>query len=904
MDIPLSHTVVVVSHTHWDREWYHPLGPMRQRLVRLIDELLDDPDGLPFLLDGQAIVLDDYVAVRPERAATLTEALRHGQLEAGPWYVLADMLMPGGEALVRNLLEGSRTVRAAGGTPPGVLYSPDAFGHSAAGPVLAEGFGLGVAIVWRGFGGPTLPRTTVARWTHPGGASVLLYHLPPDGYEIGSSLPVAGDAATSRWRDMRGAVLGNNPLRVALLPNGADHHARQADRAAAVAALAAVAEPHAVAVDSLRGFAERLAIAAYGVTLPVVSGELRDSEGWTWSLQGTFATRAHQKRVNAQVERLLVRDTEPWAALRWFMTAHDEPSLRIAWKTLLSTHPHDTLCGCSVDEVAAAADQRWADARAQAEALRDDALRALVECDAVAQRELEAQWRPMLLVRNPAPTARGGVVTLRLIDQIVSDPVGPGSAESRAANSHDMRAPPLWSGHESLQVLQQSREFDRVESPLHYPRNAVVRVTEALAWMDSIPGYGVSPVPLSDLGLLASAVPEEHRVVARRHEYDEEFLNDHWTLSSEVQGIVAYHHAPGTFLYADGRLESVTDVGDSYTPSLRGTPVVARWSVPEMIARGPLRAAWRQSAVIERPRNSAVAATRFPDIVEGAAETAPITGTVTVTATYSLDAGADWYAIDFAGNNAACDHRLRWVLGLPPSLDTRLVVADAAFGAVERPAQSRDPQRWPAEHQLPTAPLHRWLWIPGEKFSLGIVSDGLAEYEVTPTGWFALTLVRAVGELSRRDLPERPGHAGWPAPTPAAQSQGAFAARVAIAVLPMDKDAAITRLEAIADEVLLPVRGNTWRGVATELASFAGLSLEGEGLTFSATKCSENGAWIVLRCINRKAAAVEGAWRLPRAIRDARLSRLDETEGDPLEVHGASVRFVAPPNGIVTILVR
>ena len=153
MDIPLSHTVVVVSHTHWDREWYHPLGPMRQRLVRLIDELLDDPDGLPFLLDGQAIVLDDYVAVRPERAATLTEALRHGQLEAGPWYVLADMLMPGGEALVRNLLEGSRTVRAAGGTPPGVLYSPDAFGHSAAGPVLAEGFGLGVAIVWRGFGG-------------------------------------------------------------------------------------------------------------------------------------------------------------------------------------------------------------------------------------------------------------------------------------------------------------------------------------------------------------------------------------------------------------------------------------------------------------------------------------------------------------------------------------------------------------------------------------------------------------------------------------------------------------------------------------------------------------------------------------------------------------------------------
>ena len=35
--------VHVVSHTHWDREWYHPFERFRQRLVALIDELLDDP---------------------------------------------------------------------------------------------------------------------------------------------------------------------------------------------------------------------------------------------------------------------------------------------------------------------------------------------------------------------------------------------------------------------------------------------------------------------------------------------------------------------------------------------------------------------------------------------------------------------------------------------------------------------------------------------------------------------------------------------------------------------------------------------------------------------------------------------------------------------------------------------
>src|SRR3954470_3409325 len=100
--------VYVVSHTHWDREWYHRAERFRQRLVALVDELLDDPpaDGSSFLLDGQTVVLTDYLEVRPERASELSAALRDGRLEAGPWYVLPDELIPGAEGLVRNLLAG------------------------------------------------------------------------------------------------------------------------------------------------------------------------------------------------------------------------------------------------------------------------------------------------------------------------------------------------------------------------------------------------------------------------------------------------------------------------------------------------------------------------------------------------------------------------------------------------------------------------------------------------------------------------------------------------------------------------------------------------------------------------------------------------------------------------------
>src|SRR5581483_4169659 len=149
--------VHVVSHTHWDREWYHPFERFRQRLVALVDDLVDNPPriGESFLLDGQAIILEDYLAVRPERAAALRTLVRDGRLEAGPWYVLADELIPSGEAIVRNLLAGRRVLARFGTASPPVLYCPDSFGHPAALPSIAAGFGLPLIVLWRGYGGGT-----------------------------------------------------------------------------------------------------------------------------------------------------------------------------------------------------------------------------------------------------------------------------------------------------------------------------------------------------------------------------------------------------------------------------------------------------------------------------------------------------------------------------------------------------------------------------------------------------------------------------------------------------------------------------------------------------------------------------------------------------------------------------
>jgi len=454
-----------------------------------------------------------------------------------------------------------------------------------------------------------------------------------------------------------------------------------------------------------------------------------------------------------------------------------------------------------------------------------------------------------------------------------------------------------WTGGEFLQLLHCDHQFDRVESPLHYPHNAVVRVSEMMAWLEPMPGYAVKPVSLTDLSNVVAAMPSNLQVRGS----DADLQGHAWCILSSTDGVVATHATTGTRIQPLGWLESTTDAGDTYTPALRGQSMLAHWSTPRLQACGPILAAWDQVATLRRPYGSISSAT-----APVARELPPCDSVVEVSATAELSimAGTDWIELTIRGENPAGDHRLRWVLPLPAGIRTDRIIADAAFGAVRRESSTRDPREWTAEARLPTAPLHRWLYLCGESYGLGIVSDGLAEYELLPDGHLAITLVRAVGELSRRDLPDRPGHAGWPLATPLAQCRGPFEGRFAIIVLPNDDESAIGLLEQAADDFLLPVTGDTWRGVATPLESFAGLTLEGDGLSFSSAKRSENGEWLVLRCLNQRSSSVPGYWHLPRPATQVRLSRLDETPGIALGDAGTRIHFEAPPHAIVTLLVR
>lgn len=911
--------IIVVSHTHWDREWYHTAGRFRQRLVALVDELLGGAASVeePFLLDGQSVVLEDYLAVRPGARAKIGRLLRDGALEAGPWYVLADELIPSAEALVRNLLAGRAVLRSLGATSPPVLYCPDSFGHPAALPLLADGFGLPLIVLWRGYGGPRWPSGDVFRWASADGASALVYHLAPDGYELGSSLPADPRGAADRWAAIRDALMPRAVAGVALLPNGADHHALQPHLRTSIAAIAAAAEP-AAAIErgSLRAFAGALGTALGSGDLPEVGDrsaggtELRDSYGYTWTLQGTLGTRAHLKRRNASVERLLVRDAEPWVALAevGHRGVDRRALLDAAWKSLLLCHPHDTLCGCSIDDVARAMAVRLDDAESQAAGLRDDALLDVIGHDSASARTAVDAWRPVVVVSNPAARARGGVAEIEVLRFREHVRVGPGSAPEirEAGDSPDRTAPlneapfarcSLAAGSVERQLLERTVRHDRVESPVAYPRDDLVESERVIAWVPTIAGYGTIALDIDDAppseGQAASSPPAA--VGAGELWLDNGLLR----IAVDDAGRVSLdtNDARVSVRSLIG-FEDVGDVGDLYTHSPR-LPLITdvRLVGARVVHGGPLRGELHASWVMSIPRTSGRAG-RSSSVCE-----------TVLHASFTLDAGVPFARVRVWGMNEACDHRLRVVFR--GGIERAEVWADAAFGPVRRaPVEAPEGS---SETPPPTAPLARYVTLAGAERGFTLLSDGLAEYEATPEGDIAVTLTRAVGELSRNDLPERPGHAGWPAPTPEAQSLRAFEG--CFGVLPHGaRDACTTAaIERSADDFLHPLCGFTLRssirrplptdGVELRLHESVDPSLEG-ALAFSACKPAVDGAGVVLRCVNLIHLPVRAEWRVPFPIARAQRARLDEEAIGELDVAGRAIPFVAGPREVVTVVVH
>jgi mannosylglycerate hydrolase len=283
-----SYHATLVSHSHWDRAWYCTFQEYRIRLVRLVDRLLQILDEKPefrvFMLDGQMSVLEDYLEVRPERAAELQRHCRAGRVQVGPWYVLADEFLVSPESLIRNLLVGHHMGEPYGGVMK-IGYVPDGFGHIAQLPQILRGFGIDNVFFWRGMGAEGDQLGTEFEWCAPDGSSVTAI-LMPWGYHNVTNLGYAihwGDVSQmafdwnlaltkiARAVDQLTPMANTDAL---LLMNGIDHAEAEPRIPEIIARANEQLAPDVVIQHGT--LADHLAqVRAPGRTLPAFAGEFR-----------------------------------------------------------------------------------------------------------------------------------------------------------------------------------------------------------------------------------------------------------------------------------------------------------------------------------------------------------------------------------------------------------------------------------------------------------------------------------------------------------------------------------------------------------------------------------------------------------------------------------------------------
>lgn len=698
---PLS----VYYHTHWDREWYLPFRSYQVRLAEVVDEILDrlEKNILPcFMLDGQTVVLDDYLELRPENRGRLQRLIADGRLSIGPWFVMPDEFLVGGESLIRNLMLGLRESHAWG-CHRFTGYLPDTFGHSADIPTILKHVGLDSTVVWRGVN----PAKSIFQWKSPSGAAVNALHLT-DGYfqmmlhdwEATEPQQMAALSGLVDKLEQASPVAG-----LALLPIGGDHLAPVTatghQRLKTKYPTLQETTPDAFLVGAhLNG------------SLETVSGELTDNTG-SFLLPGVYSSRMYLKQVNRRLEHRLVHVLEPLLAMAQALLpegalrypAHE---LALAWKTLMLNHPHDSICGCSVDAVHRENEVRFDQVQQLSEAMLGRTVHALATHVAPSE-----EW----VVFNTGNRPYTGVVSVM---EDVPDDHTP--TQLPQVESETM-------------VLQDEYLHDPHRIPLSHLTK--LRRTGWL-WVKDVPAYGFLTVP-KDAG---NMLPNEERVRASSAQLD----NRRLTVGVNPDGTLSVTDKATGQAYANLlRFQDQPDQGDSYNsaPVPGSIPVTAEFQGSRVIHNGPL------VGVLELTHS-------FPTL------------DMMVYTQVRLEAESPLLTFQTRFTNRQADHKLQVLF--PTGQPVTEVVAESHLGMVKRTYDPgyRELDHMPVEKmkelKTNTGPIQRFVSTSGQSW----ITEGLTEYEVYKD-MLALTLLRSFGALSKADTGVRGAQAGPPFETPEGQ---------------------------------------------------------------------------------------------------------------------------------------
>jgi mannosylglycerate hydrolase len=379
----------VISQTHWDREWYQEFQGARKRLVYFIDELLDvmekNPDYRYFHFDGQTILIEDYLEIKPENEQRLRKLIKDGRIIIGPWYVMPDEFLVSGESLVRNLLKGHLICDDYQTLPMKNGYIVDIFGHNSQFPQILKGFDIDSATLYRGIGDY---EKSEFLWEAADGSRVIALKLDPDRsysnfyfavrwpfdgreYQIGE----VKDRMTKLLQYMDSRAVTSNYL----MMDGVDHIEIEPELPKL---MDFISELEDVKVEHSTIDAYVKSVKEENPQLEVIKGELlKPGKAGVNNtvLYNVWSSMVHLKQMNNDCETMLTAWVEPLSTIRSIMGLgeYQKGFIKEAWKYVLMNHPHDSICGCSITKVHKDNEYRFSQARDIAQEMLEENLKSI-----------------------------------------------------------------------------------------------------------------------------------------------------------------------------------------------------------------------------------------------------------------------------------------------------------------------------------------------------------------------------------------------------------------------------------------------------------------------------------------------------------------------------------------------
>jgi len=575
---------------------------------------------------------------------------------------------------------------------------------------------------------------------------------------------------------------------------------------------------------------------------------------------GTLSARIYLKQMNRECENQLIKWAEPMSCLLWALGGEYPLQLiDFAWKELLKNHPHDSICGVSIDDVHSDMEIRFQQSQLTAEKIIRHSLK-------IISNNINTQHENNLVVFNPSPCNKDGIVEVALK---VKKNISIFEADTNKLIP--------------FQIGRQKGDL-----------------TDISFFVSSVPGAGYKTYYIQNKRADVSLADV---VTASPNNYSME--NKYLKVKIESNGsITVTDKKTGIQYQSIGYFEDGADSGDTYNYSFPAedtiiTSLNSRARIT-LVDQGPLLAMFK----IELFMNIPIA------LVNNRKQRSKITRRLPIVTYIKLETNSPRVEFYTRLKNVARDHRFRVVF--PTFTDAQFSTSDRPYDVVDSPISfSQYPTELPenikqimngSRDSVPgsSLPLNSFVYLKDKRKGAALLTSGLSEYEIIEKHKIALTLFRSVGWLTRSDLRTRLGDAGPMIFTPEAQCLRHFDFRYSFMPYHNKTIGYLYKQAEQFNTGLKVVATGKHNGSLEHEKGLLWLESDNDNLIISAIKKGENANKLVVRFFNPMEKEVTGTLKFKEQIQYAEIDNLNEEFQSKLSTKENCIHLKVQPKKIMT----